>query len=293
MIAQELEVSLHTAFMDARQKRHEFITVEHLLLALLDNPSASEVLRACAANIEELRRQLAEFVNEHTPIVAADEVDTQPTLGFQRVIQRAILHVQTFGKKEVTGANVLVAIFGEKDSHAVYFLQENEVTRLDVINYISHGVSEVQLENRAESEREPVVGSQATSFDINVPFVEHLGLKLLEKGNGRALIRFEPGPEHLNSWQGVHGGAVMTLLDVALSSAARSLDSACIGATTVEMKANFLSAATGSILAEGFAQRAGRSLIFAEGEVSDPTGTVLAKASGTFKLVYPKAMKQP
>jgi uncharacterized protein (TIGR00369 family) len=289
MIAQELEVSLHRALMDARQRRHEFITVEHLLLALFDNASASEVLRACAANIEELRKLLTEFINEHTPIVTGDEVDTQPTLGFQRVIQRAILHVQSSGKKEVTGADVLVAIFGEKDSHAVYFLQEKEVTRLDVVNYISHGVSEVPLENQAEGEREPVVGSKATSFDIDVPFVEHLGLKLMEKGDGRALIRFEPGPEHLNSWSGVHGGALMTLLDVALSSAARSLDSACIGATTVEMKANFLSAATGPILAEGFARRAGRSLIFAEGEVSDPTGTVLAKASGTFKLIYPKA----
>ena len=114
MIAQELEVSLHMAFMEARQKRHEFITVEHLLLALLDNPSASEVLRACAADIEDLRKQLAEFVSEHTPILSGEEADTQPTLGFQRVIQRAILHVQSSGKKEVTGANVLVAIFGEK-----------------------------------------------------------------------------------------------------------------------------------------------------------------------------------
>src|SRR5215475_6967339 len=141
MIAQELEVSLHMAFMDARQKRHEFITVEHLLLALLDNPSASEVLRACAANIEELRKLLTEFINAHTPIVTGDDVDTQPTLGFQRVIQRAILHVQSSGKKEVTGANVLVAIFGEKDSHAVYFLQQQGIARLDVVNYISHGIT--------------------------------------------------------------------------------------------------------------------------------------------------------
>jgi uncharacterized protein (TIGR00369 family) len=131
-----------------------------------------------------------------------------------------------------------------------------------------------------------------SSFDIQVPFVEHLGMQLLEKSDGRALIRFEPHPEHLNSWKGVHGGALMTLLDVALSSAARSLDPACIGATTVEMKTNFLAAATGPILAEGLAQRAGRSLIFAEGEVSDLAGIVLAKASGTFKLVYPKTTEQ-
>ena len=142
MIAQELEVTLHMAFMDARQKRHEFISVEHLLMAMLDNPSAVEVLRACGANIEEMREQLAKFLEEHTPKVAGEgEVDTQPTLGFQRVIQRAILHVQSSGKKEVTGANVLVAVFGEKDSHAVYFLNQQGVTRLDIVNYISHGIT--------------------------------------------------------------------------------------------------------------------------------------------------------
>src|SRR5512135_3805386 len=124
MIAQELEVSLHMAFVEARQARHEFLTVEHLLLALLDNPSAAQVLRACAVNLDTLRTELSDHITRHTPIVeGAEEVDTQPTLGFQRVIQRAILHVQSSGKKEVTGANVLVAIFGEKDSHAVYFLQ--------------------------------------------------------------------------------------------------------------------------------------------------------------------------
>ncbi|TAG25706.1 MAG: ATP-dependent Clp protease ATP-binding subunit ClpA [Burkholderiales bacterium] len=143
MIAQELEVSLHMAFVEARQQRHEFITVEHLLLALLDNPSAAEVLRACAANIDELRKSLTTFIKDNTPQVAGtEEVDTQPTLGFQRVIQRAIMHVQSTGngKKEVTGANVLVAIFGEKDSHAVYYLHQQGVTRLDVVNFIAHGI---------------------------------------------------------------------------------------------------------------------------------------------------------
>jgi ATP-dependent Clp protease ATP-binding subunit ClpA len=143
MIAQELEVSLHMAFVEARQQRHEFITVEHLLLALLDNPSAAEVLRACSANIDDLRKSLTTFIKDNTPQVAGtDEVDTQPTLGFQRVIQRAIMHVQSTGngKKEVTGANVLVAIFGEKDSHAVYYLHQQGVTRLDVVNFIAHGI---------------------------------------------------------------------------------------------------------------------------------------------------------
>ena len=143
MIAQELEVTLHMAFVEAHQQRHEFITSEHLLLALLDNPSASEVLLACAANIEDLRSALTHFIKEHNvALPGTDEVDTQPTLGFQRVIQRAIMHVQSTasGKKEVTGANVLVAIFGEKDSHAVYYLHQQGVTRLDVVNYMAHGI---------------------------------------------------------------------------------------------------------------------------------------------------------
>jgi len=177
MIAQELEVSLHMAFMEARQKRHEFITVEHLLLAMLDNPSASEVLRACAANVDELRKQLTDFINEHTPVVSGDEVDTQPTLGFQRVIQRAILHVQSSGKKEVTGANVLVAIFGEKDSHAVYFLHQKGVTRLDVVNFISHGISKVPQNNtpanskaeaEADNENEQQSGGALETYTLNL-----------------------------------------------------------------------------------------------------------------------------
>ena len=154
MIAQELEVSLHMAFVEARQQRHEFITVEHLLMALLDNPSAAEVLRACSANIDDLRKSLTQFIKENTPTVGgSDEVDTQPTLGFQRVIQRAIMHVQSTGsgKKEVTGANVLVAIFGEKDSHAVYYLHQQGVTRLDVVNFIAHGIKKSDPPEPAKS----------------------------------------------------------------------------------------------------------------------------------------------
>jgi ATP-dependent Clp protease ATP-binding subunit ClpA len=175
MIAQELEVSLHMAFMEARQKRHEFITVEHLLLALLDNPSASEVLKACVVDIEDLRKTLAEFVAEHTPVVNGENVDTQPTLGFQRVIQRAILHVQSSGKKEVTGANVLVAIFGEKDSHAVYFLHQRGVNRLDVVNFISHGISKVpqtpqpaKADAEAETEQEQQGGGALEAYTVNL-----------------------------------------------------------------------------------------------------------------------------
>jgi ATP-dependent Clp protease ATP-binding subunit ClpA len=164
MIAQELEVSLHMAFVEARQARHEFITVEHLLLALLDNPSAAEVMRACAVNIEDLRKTLTNFINDNTPTVpGSSEVDTQPTLGFQRVIQRAIMHVQSAsnGKKEVTGANVLVAIFGEKDSHAVYYLHQQGVTRLDVVNFISHGV---RKDNQTDPQKAPE-GSEETATE--------------------------------------------------------------------------------------------------------------------------------
>jgi len=158
MIAQELEVSLHMAFVEARQQRHEFITVEHLLLALLDNPSAAEVLKACAANIDDLRKSLTTFIKENTPTVGGtEEVDTQPTLGFQRVIQRAIMHVQSTGsgKKEVTGANVLVAIFGEKDSHAVYYLHQQGVTRLDVVNFIAHGIKKSEPPEAPKGSAEP------------------------------------------------------------------------------------------------------------------------------------------
>src|SRR5687768_17203506 len=169
MIAQELEVSLHMAFVEARQQRHEFITVEHLLMALLDNPSAAEVLRACSANIDDLRKSLVQFIKENTLTVGgSDEVDTQPTLGFQRVIQRAIMHVQSTGsgKKEVTGANVLVAIFGEKDSHAVYYLHQQGVTRLDVVNFIAHGIKksdppEQPKSNEGSSEGEKEEGGDS------------------------------------------------------------------------------------------------------------------------------------
>jgi ATP-dependent Clp protease ATP-binding subunit ClpA len=158
MISQELEVSLHMAFMDARQKRHELITVEHLLVAMLNNPSAQEVLSACGANLESLKDELTSHIEEHTPIVSGEnDVDTQPTLGFQRVIQRAMLHVQSSGKKEVTGANVLVAIFGEKDSHAVYFLHHQGIARLDIVNYIAHGIAKDNSEaNESQASDESI-----------------------------------------------------------------------------------------------------------------------------------------
>ncbi|MCC3749958.1 MAG: ATP-dependent Clp protease ATP-binding subunit ClpA [Halorhodospira halophila] len=144
MLSKELEFTLNLAFKDAREKRHEFLTVEHLLLALTDNPAASQVLKACGADLERLRGELQAFLDETTPLLPVnDSRETQPTLGFQRVLQRAILHVQSSGKREVTGANVLVAIFSEQESQAVYFLQKQNISRLDVVNYISHGISSV------------------------------------------------------------------------------------------------------------------------------------------------------
>jgi ATP-dependent Clp protease ATP-binding subunit ClpA len=151
MLNKELEFSLNTAFKAARDKRHEFMTVEHLLLALTENPTAAGVMRACGVDLDKLRGELARFVDTNTPRLPPKDLrDTQPTLGFQRVLQRAVFHVQSSGRKEVTGANVLVAIFGEQESHAVYLLAQQDVARLDVVNYISHGISKVPEEHPDE-----------------------------------------------------------------------------------------------------------------------------------------------
>ncbi len=144
MFSKDLEYTIGQCYKQAREARHEFMTVEHLLLALLDNPSAAGVLKACGADQPKLATGLRQIIADTVPVLPADDPrDTQPTLGFQRVLQRAVYHVQSSGKKEVTGANVLVAIFGEKDSHAVYFLNQQEITRLDVVNYLSHGIAKI------------------------------------------------------------------------------------------------------------------------------------------------------
>ena len=154
MLSKELEFTLNQAFKQAREQHHEFMTVEHLLLSLLDNPTAAKVLRACGANTDKLRQDIASFIDETTPLIPDHEQrETQPTLGFQRVLQRAVFHVQSAGKQEVTGANVLVAMFSEQDSQAVYFLGEQDITRLDVVNYISHGISKVPGESREDEAR--------------------------------------------------------------------------------------------------------------------------------------------
>jgi ATP-dependent Clp protease ATP-binding subunit ClpA len=178
MFSKDLELTIGQCYKEAREQRHEFMTVEHLLLALLENPSAAAVLRACNADIGKLGRDLRSIITETVPVLPPnDERDTQPTLGFQRVLQRAVYHVQSSGRKEVTGANVLVAIFGEKDSHAVYFLGQQEVSRLDVVNYISHGIAKLGQESaqqhggdagrEAEGGEEPR-GNPLTEFANNL-----------------------------------------------------------------------------------------------------------------------------
>ena len=161
MLSSELEFCLNEAFQRARDHRHEFMTVEHLLLALLDIPAVHEILKACESNIPELRRQLTECIDEQTPtLVEEEDAEVQPTLGFQRVLQRAVFHVQSSGQKEVTGSNVLVAIFSEKQSQAVYFLSLQDISRLDVVNFISHGMPQVPAEG-IDDENEPQLESEA------------------------------------------------------------------------------------------------------------------------------------
>jgi ATP-dependent Clp protease ATP-binding subunit ClpA len=153
MFSKELEYTIGQCYKQAREARHEFMTVEHLLLALLENQAAISVLKACAADIGKLRTSVQDIIRDTVPVLPSEDTrDTQPTLGFQRVLQRAVYHVQSSGQKEVTGANVLVAIFGEKDSHAVYFLQQQNITRLDVVNFISHGVSKMDDGEKPSSE---------------------------------------------------------------------------------------------------------------------------------------------
>ena len=152
MLDKELEYTLNTAFKEARNKRHEFVTVEHLLLALLENSSALEVLKACGANVSRLRSNLLEFIDRTTPVIPLNihDRDTQPTLGFQRVIQRAVFQVQSSGKTEVGGANILAAIFSEQESQSVYFIRQENISRLDVINYIAHGTAKPKLPQSRE-----------------------------------------------------------------------------------------------------------------------------------------------
>jgi len=168
MLSKDLEFSINLAFREARERRHEFMTIEHLLLALLDNPAAAEVLRACGAHLDRLKRDLQTFIRDNTPILRPDDPrETQPTLGFQRVLQRAVLHVQSSGHREVTGANVLVALFGEQESQAVYLLKQQEINRLDVVNYISHGISKVadEQESAAPQTEEPAEQQSAKPLE--------------------------------------------------------------------------------------------------------------------------------
>ncbi|MBL6717185.1 MAG: ATP-dependent Clp protease ATP-binding subunit ClpA [Pseudomonadales bacterium] len=183
MLSKDLETSLNNAFREARGKRHEFMTVEHLLLALLDNAAARSVLRAVGADIDRLRGELAEFIDSTTPVLPEDagERETQPTLGFQRVLQRAVFHVQSSGRKEVTGANVLVAIFSEQESQAVYFLKLQDIARIDIVNYIAHGISKIQDSEGEGEEREETEEAQESAEPAGAGALEAFASNLNEQ----------------------------------------------------------------------------------------------------------------
>jgi len=176
MLSKELEITLNTAFKNAHDKCHEFITVEHLLLALIDNASAEVIMRACGCNTALLKDQLTRFIDETISLIPPGiQRDTQPTLGFQRVLQRAVFHVQASDKKEVTGANLFVALFSEQDSHAVYLLNKQDISRLDVVNYLAHGISKIDQENNSsdttsteQSTGETDTGSPLEKYAINL-----------------------------------------------------------------------------------------------------------------------------
>lgn len=183
MLNKDLEQTLNEAFVFARQQRHEFMTVEHLLLMLLDNPAANDALKACGAKIDLLRNELTDFVNETTPLLSEDETterETQPTLGFQRVLQRAVFHVQSSGKGEVSGANVLVAIFSEQESQAVYILKKADVTRLDVVNYISHGVSKNEDEETPSDDINEETGESEDNQSMLTKYASNLNIAAKE-----------------------------------------------------------------------------------------------------------------
>ncbi len=187
MLSNDLENTLNAAFQGASEMRHEFMTVEHLLLALLDNGTAANVLRSVSCDIEKLRSSLQSYLRENTPLLAEDDHrETQPTLGFQRVLQRAIFHVQSAGHEEVTGANVLVAIFGEQESQAVYLLGEQDISRLDVVNYISHGITDSGVEFQFDDELDAEVGAQATGNPLE-SYADNLNLRA-EQGRIDPLI---------------------------------------------------------------------------------------------------------
>ena len=190
MIAKDLETCLQKAFTNANQARHEFITVEHLLLAILDEPTVVEALKACNADFDLLRGSLNDFIRDNTPVVpGTKDMDTQPTLGFQRVIQRAIMHAQSAssgaGKDEVTGATVLASLFGEKDAHAVYFLHQQGITRLDVVNFIAHGIRKdvpKEAEKATEGAEETPTGSSPDKEESPLERYTHNLNKAAESG---------------------------------------------------------------------------------------------------------------
>jgi len=199
MLSKDVEHTLNVAFQDARDKKHEFITVEHLLLALVDNSAAASILHACGADLEMLKRDLHSFIDETTPLLNDAERETQPTLGFQRVLQRAVFHVQSSGKREVSASNILVAIFGEQDSQAVYFLNDQNINRLDIVNYISHGISKYAGDDMDGMSIAPEVDHEAEEETAKSPlenYATNLNLKA-KGGHIDPLIGREPELQRL------------------------------------------------------------------------------------------------
>jgi ATP-dependent Clp protease ATP-binding subunit ClpA len=193
MLSKELEFSLGLAVKQARDERHEFITLEHLLLVLLDNPRSASLLRGCGANIEVLRQQLQAFIEQNTPLlIEGEDRDPQPTLGFQRVLQRSIFQVQSSGNSEVTAENILVALFGEKESNAVFFLSQQEISRLDVVHYLSHG-GEEELEQQEGEQKEGQKSAEASESPL-LKYAVNLN-KLAQEGKIDPLIGREPEVE--------------------------------------------------------------------------------------------------
>ena len=195
MLSRELELTLNVAFREARAKRHEFITVEHLLLSLLDNESAVAALQACGGESDAMRRELTVYIDDSTPVLPDPDGgrETQPTLGFQRVLQRAVFHVQSSGKRQVVGANVLVALFSEQESHAVYLLKQQGIGRLDVVNYLSHGSASQNNDDEAKDNEsaESEIGSEAVADSALVNYTVNLN-EMAKKGRLDPLVGREP-----------------------------------------------------------------------------------------------------
>jgi len=205
MLSTEVEFSINKLFQDARDRQHEFVTVEHLLLSMTNNPSAGKALRACGVDIKVLQNDLQTYIEDNTPLLSEnDQRETQPTLGFQRVIQRAVYHVQATGKGEVTGENILVAIYGEPESHAVYYLARQDMSRLDLVNYVSHDIhkdeallSDFSLEEQQNNDEQLNLEEEGEEGEAKQTPLEQFSTNLNEEAIKGKIARFKLGKTNL------------------------------------------------------------------------------------------------